>query len=136
MTFGTSQPRRRLRSVWRCSDILLLPDSSCDNCRSRRGQIHSIRAQSRVPRDCKLFRAGRHFVWSFAMVKSSVIFGLAVLLVSGCLSKIEHQTKKPPNSIIGKTTQDIGKHDPEAKQEVSDQKIHASDPITAPLIAY
>lgn len=70
------------------------------------------------------------------MAKSTVFIGLSVLLVSGCLSKIEDQTKKSPNSIIGKTTQDIGKHDPEAKQEVSDQKIQASDPITAPLIAY
>jgi len=39
--------------------------------------------------------------------------------------------------IFGKTTQDIGEHDKNrANQVVSDQKIHATDPITAPLSAY
>lgn len=39
--------------------------------------------------------------------------------------------------IIGKTTQDVGEYDPnKANQVVSDQKIHASDPVTAPLAAY
>jgi hypothetical protein len=39
--------------------------------------------------------------------------------------------------IIGKTTQDVGAYDAnKANQVVSDQKIHASDPITAPLSAY
>jgi hypothetical protein len=38
--------------------------------------------------------------------------------------------------VVGQTTSDIGKFDPNAKQEVSQQKIQASDPITAPLAAY
>lgn len=46
----------------------------------------------------------------------------------------------PDNSgkgIIGKTTQDVGAFDSnKANQVVSDQKIHASDPVTAPLSAY
>lgn len=70
------------------------------------------------------------------MSRVGIVFSFAALLVVGCLSKIEDQTKKSPKSIIGKTTQDIGKHDPNAEQEVSNQKIEASDPITAPLIAY
>jgi hypothetical protein len=39
--------------------------------------------------------------------------------------------------IIGKTTQEIGEYDKnKANQVASDQKIHATDPITAPLSAY
>ena len=39
--------------------------------------------------------------------------------------------------IIGKTTQEIGKFDPNvADQVVSDQKVHATDPITAGLSTY
>ena len=65
----------------------------------------------------------------------------AACLFAICLAGCEDQTKKSPNSIIGKTTQDVGKFDPNAKQEVSDQKIDATKdpitaPITAPLIAY
>lgn len=43
---------------------------------------------------------------------------------------------KQENGVIGKTTDDIGKFDPNARQEVSNQKIQATDPITAPLAAY
>lgn len=59
-----------------------------------------------------------------------------LLMCAGCLSALEEQTKKDPNSIIGKTTQDIGEFDPAAVAVVSDGKIHATDPITAPLSAY
>lgn len=39
--------------------------------------------------------------------------------------------------IFGRTTQDVGKFDPNApSQTVSDQKINATNPITAPLSAY
>lgn len=60
---------------------------------------------------------------------------LALLLLSGCMSKLEEQTK-PTGSIIGKTTQDIGKFDPAAKAKVSDSAVRATDPVTAPLSAY
>lgn len=54
----------------------------------------------------------------------------------GCLENLEKQTQKSPNSIVGKTTQDIGQFDPAAGAKVSDSKIHATDPITAPTSAY
>lgn len=57
---------------------------------------------------------------------------LLVLAVCGC----EDTTKKSPNSIIGKKTQDIGQFDPNATAKVSDSKIVATDPITAPTSAY
>lgn len=66
--------------------------------------------------------------------------GLGLLIVmgllSGCMQSLEEQTKKDPNSIIGKKTQDIGQFDPNAGAKVSDSKIHATDPITAPVSAY
>ena len=70
------------------------------------------------------------------MVRLALIAGVCVLLV-GCGEDIfEQAAKKPKQGIIGKTTQDIGKHDPAAGKKVSDSKIHATDPITAPLAAY
>lgn len=60
----------------------------------------------------------------------------AVLLCTGCMQSLEEQTKKDPNSIIGKKTQDVGQFDPNAGAKVSDSKIHATDPITAPVSAY
>lgn len=44
----------------------------------------------------------------------------------------------PPErkGVVGQTTGEIGKFDPNANQQVSQQKIQASDPITAPLAAY
>jgi hypothetical protein len=61
------------------------------------------------------------------------LVSLAVVIAAlGC----EDQTKKSPNSIIGKTTQDIGEYDAKKGAEVSDSKIRASDPITAPMMAY
>ena len=63
--------------------------------------------------------------------------GVGVLLLcAGCMQSLEEQTKKDPNSIIGKKTQNIGEFDPNAGAKVSDSKIHATDPITAPVSAY
>jgi len=65
------------------------------------------------------------------------IIGLGVVLfLAGCMQALEEQTKKDPNSIIGKKTQNIGEFDPNAGAKVSDSKIHATDPITAPVSAY
>jgi len=62
---------------------------------------------------------------------------LLLLAVAGCgMKSLEEQTKKSPNSIIGKKTQDIGQFDPNAGAKVSDSKIRATDPITAPVSAY
>lgn len=60
----------------------------------------------------------------------------AVLLAAGCMDSLEKQVQKDPNSIIGKTTQDITAFDPAAGNTVSDSKIRATDPITAPVSAY
>ncbi len=64
--------------------------------------------------------------------------GLLVVtgLLAGCMQSLEEQTKKDPNSIIGKKTQEVGQFDPNAGAKVSDSKIHATDPITAPVSAY
>ena len=69
------------------------------------------------------------------MPRSLVSLALALTLC-GCMESLENQTKKSPNSIIGKKTTDIGKFDPNAGNTVSDATIHATDPITAPMSAY
>lgn len=68
-----------------------------------------------------------------------LVLGLGTLLWVGCsgskpVSSPAAQGEK--TGIFGKTTQDIGLFDPQAAQRVSDQKIEASDPVTAPLSAY
>lgn len=60
------------------------------------------------------------------------IGGLTIALAAGCGDWMADQTKKDPNSIIGKTTQKVEKFDPNAKQEVSDSKVHVS---ASPLYA-
>lgn len=62
--------------------------------------------------------------------------GLTIALVAGCVNSLENQAKKDPNSIIGRKTDKIEKFDPNAKQEVSDSKVRADDPVLAPLQAY
>jgi hypothetical protein len=66
------------------------------------------------------------------------LFSLAMLgcFLPGCMPPIEEQVKKDPNSIIGKKTQDIGQFNPAAGAPVSDSKIRATDPISAPVSAY
>jgi hypothetical protein len=75
----------------------------------------------------------------FVIVSSAAIF-------AGCLdvsTKPVAEEKKPAKSevsgegIFHKTTQEVGKFDPNAAhQVVSDHKINASDPVTGPLMAY
>lgn len=75
-------------------------------------------------------------VSAFQPAAKLLTVALAAVLLSGCLES-KTETKPEKTGIIGKTTQDIGEYDPNAaNQVVSDQKIHASDPITAPLSAY
>jgi hypothetical protein len=67
-------------------------------------------------------------------------------LTAGCgdlAGKPAAEEKKPAKSevtgegIFKKTTQEVGKFDPNAAhQVVSDQKINATDPITGPFSAY
>ncbi len=62
---------------------------------------------------------------------------LILFALTGCgMQSLEDQTKKSPNSIIGKKTQDVGQYDPNANAKVSNSKITATDPITAPTSAY
>jgi hypothetical protein len=62
---------------------------------------------------------------------------LVAVLCCGCLDSLEKQAQKDPKKgIVGKTTQDIGKFDPNAGKVVGDQKIHATDPISAPVQVY
>jgi hypothetical protein len=70
----------------------------------------------------------------------------SVLISAGCIdfsTKPVAEEKKPAKSevtgesIFKKTTQEVGKFDPNAAhQVVSDHKINATDPITGPLAAY
>ena len=63
---------------------------------------------------------------------------LGLLFLVGCgNAESKPASDNSGKGIIGKTTQDIGEYDSnKANQVTSDQKIHASDPITAPLSAY
>jgi hypothetical protein len=70
---------------------------------------------------------------------------ISLVVLAGCGDTVEKQmakqVEKSPNSIMGKTTQDIGEFDPNAKQEVSDSKVRIDTnditaPVTAPLQAY
>lgn len=84
--------------------------------------------------------------------------GLSILMVCGCfewpaqnskprtgaagvtaegVDDLAKPAEKPKQQkVFGKTTDDIGKFDPNAQQVISDQKIHATNPITGPLSAY
>lgn len=65
--------------------------------------------------------------------------GLLALLLCGCfMDALEDQAKSKPGeeSILKKTTQEVGRYDPEAGLVVSDAKVRATNPITGPLEAY
>ena len=58
-------------------------------------------------------------------------------LLTGCgNSSAEKPKQKTKKSVFQRTTQDIGKFDPNAGYTVSDSKINATNPITGPLEAY
>ena len=62
---------------------------------------------------------------------------LVLIVCVGCSQAESKPAADNDKGIFGKKTQDIGKFDPnKANQVVSDQKIKAGDPITAPLSAY
>lgn len=70
---------------------------------------------------------------------SRMACGLSVallVLAAGCMESLEKQAAKSPNSIVGKTTQNIGEFDPNAGAKVSDAKVEITNPITGPLEAY
>lgn len=57
-----------------------------------------------------------------------------LLCLFGCGDMLK--VEKSKNSIIGKTTQEVGEFDPNAGAKVSDSKVRVTDPISAPLQAY
>jgi len=60
-----------------------------------------------------------------------------LVIATGCgMKSLDEQTKKSPDSIIGKKTTEIGQFDPKAGAKVSDSKIHATDPVTSGTSAY
>ena len=69
---------------------------------------------------------------------SHVALLLGLSLSAGCgEAKSKPADDNSGKGIFGKKTQDIGEFDNnKANQVVSDQKIHATDPITGPLSAY
>lgn len=70
------------------------------------------------------------------MSRSMVGFSLLVAGLCGCMDSLEKQVQKSPDSIIGKTTQDVGEFKPEAGLPVSDSKVRVTNPVTGPLEAY
>ena len=68
-----------------------------------------------------------------------VLCGFVSVITSGCMESLEKQVEKDPNSIIGKKTKEIGKLDPNKKDQVvmpDDPQIKVTNPITAGLEAY
>lgn len=68
------------------------------------------------------------------LIACTIVLGLA-----GCgMKSIDEQTKKSPDSIIGKTTQNVTEFDSKAGANVSDSKVRAdvTNPVTAPVMAY
>jgi hypothetical protein len=71
--------------------------------------------------------------WPHVAALSSVMF------FAGCLDspKKPAKTESTGEGIFHKTTQEVGKFDSNAaNQVVGDHKIHASDPVLGPLAAY
>jgi hypothetical protein len=63
--------------------------------------------------------------------------GLSLFAVGCSSAESKPASDNSGKGIFGKTTQDVGEYDPnKANQVVSDHKIRASDPVTAPLAAY
>jgi hypothetical protein len=112
------------------------------HCRAAEAGIDSTEAERRLNQrrsQAAFSSAGRGIPGGKVMSKLTILVGcggLSVALLCGCMDSLENQTKKSPNSIIGKKTDKIEKFDPKAPQEVSDSKVHANDPILAPLQAY
>lgn len=58
------------------------------------------------------------------------------LLLTGCMKTLEDQTKPSDGFIVGKTTQDVGKFDPNANNKVSNSTVEITNPVTGALSAY
>ena len=66
-----------------------------------------------------------------------VTTAILILTAVGCgMKSLDEQTKKSPDSIIGKKTSNVGEFDPKAGAKVSDSKIQATDIVTAGTSAY
>ena len=66
-----------------------------------------------------------------------VTTAILILTAVGCgMKSLDEQTKKSPDSIIGKKTSNVGEFDPKAGAKVSDSKIQATDIVTAGTSSY
>ncbi len=62
---------------------------------------------------------------------------ILMLAAAGCgMKPLDEQTKKSPDSIIGKKTTAVGVYDPNAGAKVSDSKIQATDMVTSGTSSY
>lgn len=62
--------------------------------------------------------------------------GVTTQDVNDLAKPVNQQPPPQQKGVVGQTTNEIGKFDPNANQQVSQQKIQATDPVTAPLAAY
>lgn len=72
------------------------------------------------------------------MVTVRTVLSLALAIAfCGCGESPAKKPEEEKQGIIRKTTQDVGRFDPNAQDQViGDQKINATDPLSAPLSAY
>jgi hypothetical protein len=63
-------------------------------------------------------------------------WSLVLFCLFGCMDSLEKQVQKSPNSIVGKTTQEVGEFKPEAGAPVSDSKVRVTDTVLAGAQAY
>ncbi len=73
-------------------------------------------------------------------ITSLLMMFVILFTVAGCgkskLKKRKKEKKKENTAIFKKTTQDIGKYDPNAGLELQDSKIKITNLVTGPLEAY
>jgi hypothetical protein len=61
------------------------------------------------------------------------IGSLALALGAGCMQSLSEQAKRDPNININKKTNDIKQFDPKVKQEITENRAHADDPLLGPV---
>jgi hypothetical protein len=109
----------------RPSSVPLSPPSGRDRLK-REGRILSTAGALSLQRNLEMRK----------LATAIGLGSLTVILLAGCMESLSEQGKKDPNSIIGKTTDDIKEFDPKAKQALSDSKVRADDPMFYALQAY
>ncbi len=62
-----------------------------------------------------------------------VVGSLSLALAPGCMKTLSEQSKKDPNFKLTKKTNDIKPFDPKAKQQITENRAHADDPVLGPV---